>query len=68
MYNHSLRSADRATHLKIVLVPLVAVALLAAAGLHARLGDGGARAEGNAAVHAGHSPSLYASSTSVVIR
>jgi hypothetical protein len=37
--NHSLYSADRATHIKIVVVALVAGTLVAGLGVAARLGD-----------------------------
>ena len=63
MYNHSILSADRATHLKIVLLPLVAATLLAIAAINVRAGDAGSNI-----VRAGHGPSLYASTGSAVIR
>jgi len=70
MYNHSLFSADRSTHLKIVLVPVITAALLVVAAVNLRLGDAGTnlRADRNPIVRAGHAPSLYADSASVVIR
>lgn len=37
--NHSLYSADRRTHLKIVVVGLLCATLVAAVGIFARLGD-----------------------------
>jgi hypothetical protein len=37
--NHSMYSADRATHLKIVVVALVAATLVAGIGIAARLTD-----------------------------
>jgi hypothetical protein len=39
--NHSLHSADRSTHLKIVMIALVAGIALAGFGVVARSGDGG---------------------------
>ncbi len=38
--NHSLHSADRSTHLKIVMIALVAGIALAGSGVVARSGDG----------------------------
>jgi hypothetical protein len=38
--NHSIYSADRATHLKIVVVALVAGIVVAGFGISARLGSG----------------------------
>jgi len=40
--NSSLRTADRATHLKVVVVAVVATAIVIAVGLHARTSDTGA--------------------------
>lgn len=37
--NHSLYSADRRTHLKIVVVGLLCATIVAAVGIFARLGD-----------------------------
>ncbi len=37
--NHSLYSADRRTHLKIVVVGLLCATLVAAVGIFARVGD-----------------------------
>jgi len=37
--NHSLLDADRATHLKIALIALVAVVVVVFAGIHARVSD-----------------------------
>jgi hypothetical protein len=68
MYNHSLFSADRSTHLKIMLVPLVVGALLAAAAVNARPGETGAGLRAQATVRAGHGASLYASRASGVMR
>jgi hypothetical protein len=65
MYNHSLRSADRATHLKIVLVPLVAGVLLALAAVNLRA-TADAHLQANAALN--HHSTLLASSASAVIR
>lgn len=43
MNNHSIYSADRSTHLKVVVVALVAAIVVAGVGITARLGadDGG---------------------------
>ncbi len=40
--NHSLYSADRRTHLKIVIVGLLCATVVAAVGIFARLGSAGA--------------------------
>jgi hypothetical protein len=37
--NHSMYSADRATHLKIVVVALIGAALVAGVGIAARVAD-----------------------------
>jgi hypothetical protein len=69
MYNHSLLSADRSTHLRIVLVPLIAATLFAIAAANVRTGDAGEglRAERSVIVRAGH-PAAYASDTTVTVR
>ncbi len=38
--NHSMYSADRATHLKIVLIGLVSATVVAAVGIFANVGSG----------------------------
>jgi hypothetical protein len=67
--NASLFTCDRATHLKIVAVALVAVIALAVGGIHARTGDGvsltaGAKTSGTV-VKAGK-PAVYSTNESVV--
>ena len=44
--NHSIHSADRATHLKIVVVSLICAMLVAGIGLTARVSDNSAGASG----------------------
>ncbi len=39
--NHSIYSADKTTHLKIVVVALVAAIMIAGVGITVRLSDGG---------------------------
>ena len=52
--NHSLHSADRTTHLKIVIVALIGATLVASVGIGARVtgvsGDGVRRLEASAPV------------------
>jgi hypothetical protein len=71
MYNHSLVSADRATHLKIVILPLVVVGLMVAAGVHAGFGNAPSTpvqlSAKSSVVRAGK-PAVYASRDNVVIR
>jgi hypothetical protein len=61
--SHSLIGADRATHLKIVAVSLVAAIAVVAVGITARVADGGAAAQ--AVVKAGK-PSTYTARTVTV--
>jgi hypothetical protein len=46
MNNSSLLTADRMTHLKIVVVALVSATLVASIGVAARINDGAATANG----------------------
>jgi hypothetical protein len=67
--NHSLHSADRTTHLKVVAVALVAMIAVVVVGINARLADS---ASATARVHgpvlkAGQ-PAIYTSSDSSAIR
>jgi hypothetical protein len=67
--NHSLRSADRSTHLKVVAVALVAAIAVVAMGISARVAESTsatARADGPV-LKAGH-PTIYTSSETFVIR
>ena len=71
MYNHSLVSADRSTHLKIVLLPLVVVGLMVAAGINAGFGHAQAtpvQISAKGAVIKAGKPAAYASRDNVVIR
>ncbi len=68
MYNHSLRTADRSTHLKVVLVPLVAAALFAAAVVNLGTVAGAQPQSTHSAVVRAGTPSAYASSAQTFIR
>jgi len=70
--NHSLHSADRATHLKIVVVALIAATMVAGIGVAARVtgqstGDGVQRIEASVPVKAG-GPITVSSSGARAIR
>jgi len=39
MYNHSIASADRSTHLKIVVIPLAIVGAIVVGAINAGFGD-----------------------------
>jgi len=70
--NHSLHSADRATHLKIVVVALIGATMVAGIGVAARMsgpttGDGVQRIEASAPVKAG-GPITVSSSGARAIR
>jgi hypothetical protein len=66
--NHSIYSADRSTHLKIVVVALVAGIAVAGFGISARTGsdDGYAQASATRVMKAGKPVAVTNSSTSVV--
>jgi hypothetical protein len=69
--NASLFTCDRATHLKIVAVALVAVIALAVGGTHARTGDAGSLTAGaktsGAVVKAGK-PAVYSTRNESAVR
>lgn len=65
--NHSIYSADRTTHLKIVAVALVAGISLAGFGIAARVNDMSNTTQSAQVIKAGK-PTLNASATSSVVR
>jgi hypothetical protein len=69
--NSSLFTCDRATHIKIVAVALVAAIVLAVGGIHARIGDAGNLTAGaktiGTVVKAGR-PAVYSTRNDAVIR
>jgi hypothetical protein len=64
--NHSIYSADRSTHLKIVVVALVAGIALAGFGISARTGSDETFAQSTRIIKAGAPVVVTNSSTSVV--
>jgi hypothetical protein len=64
--NHSIYSADRSTHLKIVVVALVAGIALAGFGISARTGSDETWAQSTRIIKAGAPVAVTNSSTSVV--
>jgi hypothetical protein len=64
--NHSIYSADRPTHLKIVAVALVAGIAVAAVGLSARLNTDDGYAQTARAIKAGKPITVTSSEASVV--
>jgi len=56
--NHSLLSADRNTHLKVVCVALLAAFVVVAVGVGARVADGSPPATGGLVLKAGK-PAVY---------
>jgi hypothetical protein len=66
--NHSIYSADRSTHLKIVVVALVAGIAVAGFSISARTGsdDGYAQASASRVIKAGKPVAITTSSTSLV--
>jgi hypothetical protein len=70
MNNYSLTRADRATHLKIVAVSLVAGILVIGVGLAARApgGNGSLHIEGNAVTMNGAKPMNWSSRLSTTVR
>jgi hypothetical protein len=65
--NHSIYSADRTTHLKIVVVALVAGIIVAGVGVSARIGYDGGGTQTAKVVKAGK-PVVLTSSDSSAIR
>jgi hypothetical protein len=63
--NHSIYSADRTTHLKIVVVALVAGILVAGFGISARTSDDGSTQTARV-IKAGKPVTITSSNTSVV--
>ncbi|MGP0092023.1 MAG: hypothetical protein ACLPKB_19010 [Xanthobacteraceae bacterium] len=71
MYNHSLVSADRSTHVKIVVLSLALVGLIVVAAINAGLGNAQAaptRISAKGAVIKASKLTVYASHGDVVIR
>jgi hypothetical protein len=69
--NSSLFTCDRATHLKIVAVAVVAVIALAVGGIHARTGDGGnltAGAKTSGTVVKAGKPAVYSTRNESAVR
>jgi len=65
--NHSIYSADRSTHLKIVAVALVAGIAVAGFGISARSGsDGGSYTQTARVIKAGKSVVVTSSDTAVI--
>jgi hypothetical protein len=65
--NHSIYSADRSTHLKVVVVALVAGIAVAAVGLSARLSSDDGYAQTARVIKAGK-PVTVTSSEALIIR
>ena len=63
--NHSIQSADRATHLKIVVVALVAGIAVAALGISARSNSGDGR---TAQIQKAGKPVVLTSSDTLIVR
>jgi hypothetical protein len=69
--NSSLFTCDRATHLKIVAVAVVAVIALAVGGIHAHTGDGGnltAGAKTSGTVVKAGKPAVYSTRNESAVR
>ena len=64
--NHSIYSADRPTHLKVVIVALVAGIAVAAVGLSARLNTDDGYAQAARVIKAGKAVTVTSSEASVV--
>ena len=64
--NHSIYSADRSTHLKVVAVALVAGIAVAAVGLSARLNSDDGYAQTARVIKAGKPVTVTSSNTSMV--
>jgi hypothetical protein len=64
--NHSIYSADRPTHLKIVVVALIAGIAVAAVGLSARLNTDDGYAQTARVIKAGKAVTVTSSEASVV--
>ena len=70
MSNYTLLRADRATHLKIVAVSLIAGLLVVSVGLAARppVGHGALRVEDNGVALKAANPASWTSRTSATVR
>jgi hypothetical protein len=64
--NHSIYSADRSTHVKIVVVALVAGIAVAAVGLSARLTSDDGYAQAARVIKAGKAVTITSSEASIV--
>ncbi|MDE2376373.1 hypothetical protein [Bradyrhizobium sp.] len=64
--NHSIYSADRATHLKIVVVALVAGIVVAGFGITARMGSDEGLTQTARVIKAGQPVAITSSSASLV--
>jgi hypothetical protein len=64
--NHSIYSADRATHLKIVVVALAAAVVVAAVGITARVNANDEYAQDARIIKAGQPVAITSSNTSMV--
>jgi hypothetical protein len=64
--NHSIYSADRTTHLKIVVVALVAGIAVAAVGISARINSDDGYAQTARVIKAGKAVTITSSDASVV--
>ena len=64
--NHSIYSADRATHMKIVVVALVAGIAVAGLGISARLTAGDGYAQTARVIKAGKPVAITSSDTSII--
>jgi hypothetical protein len=64
--NHSIHSADRSTHLKVVVVALIAGIVFAGVGLVARSGDADRFAQSMPAIKAGKAVMTTSSDISTV--
>jgi hypothetical protein len=64
--NHSIYSADRATHLKIVVVALFAAVVVAAVGITARINADDGYAHAARVFKAGNPVAVTSSNTSMV--
>ncbi len=64
--NHSIYSADRATHLKVVVVALVAGVVVAGLGISARINSDDGYAQSARVIKAGQPVTITSSNTSMV--
>ncbi len=64
--NHSMYGADRATHLKVVVVALVAGVVVAGLGISARINSDDGYAQSARVIKAGQPVTITSSNTSMV--